>query len=163
MSEAAIIGTKNSIPIVRGEIGAYVVPVNKTPYPRARGLPLSQGQKARILWASCDMSRAYTGAIQHHCPNATPIIDRFHVVKALNQAVDEVRKDEWRALDSGGRRRSRACDGCSVCTLEIAPGDSPDSSIACAILIGASTAHGCSRRSSNTSGITAIGARLKSS
>jgi transposase len=65
---------------------------------------LSKGQKARILWASCDMSRAYTGAIEHHCPNATLVIDRFHVVKALNQAVDEVRKDEWRALDTGRRK-----------------------------------------------------------
>ncbi len=65
---------------------------------------LSKGQKARIRWASCDMSRAYTEAIKHHCPNATLVIDRFHVVKALNQAVDEVRKDEWRALDTGGRK-----------------------------------------------------------
>jgi transposase len=65
---------------------------------------LSKGQKARILWASCDMSRAYTEAIKHHCPNATLVIDRFHVVKALNQAVDEVRKDEWRALDTAGRK-----------------------------------------------------------
>ena len=65
---------------------------------------LSKGQKARILWASCDMSRAYTEAIKHHCPNTTLVIDRFHVVKALNQAVDEVRKDEWRALDTAGRK-----------------------------------------------------------
>ena len=65
---------------------------------------LSKGQKARILWASCDMSRAYTEAIKHHCPNATLVIDRFHVVKALNGAVDEVRKEEWRALDAEGRR-----------------------------------------------------------
>ncbi len=27
---------------------------------------LSKGQKARVLWASCDMSRAYTEAIKHH-------------------------------------------------------------------------------------------------
>ena len=40
---------------------------------------LSTGQKARILWASCDMSPAYTGAITHHCPNVTLVIDRFHV------------------------------------------------------------------------------------
>ena len=65
---------------------------------------LSKGQKARILWASCDMSRAYTEAIKHHCPNVTLVIDRFHVVKALNQAVDEVRKEEWRALDTAGRK-----------------------------------------------------------
>jgi len=62
---------------------------------------LSKGQKARIRWASCDMSRAYTEAIKHHCPNATLVIDRFHVVKALNQAVDEVRMEQWRALDTG--------------------------------------------------------------
>lgn len=65
---------------------------------------LSEGQKARILWASCDMSRAYTEAIKHHCPNATLVIDRFHVVKALNEAVDEVRKEQWRALDTEGRK-----------------------------------------------------------
>ena len=65
---------------------------------------LSEGQKARILWASCDMSRAYTEAIKHHCPNATLVIDRFHVVKALNEAVDEVRKEQWRALDTKGRK-----------------------------------------------------------
>ncbi|MFQ5668669.1 MAG: ISL3 family transposase [Candidatus Binatia bacterium] len=65
---------------------------------------LSRGQKARIRWASCDMSRAYTEAIKHHCPNATLVIDRFHVVKALNQAVDEVRKEQWRALDTRGRK-----------------------------------------------------------
>ena len=65
---------------------------------------LSEGQKARILWASCDMSRAYTEAIKHHCPNATLVIDRFHLVKALNEAVDEVRKEQWRALDTEGRR-----------------------------------------------------------
>lgn len=65
---------------------------------------LSEWQKARILWASCDMSRAYTEAIKHHCPNATLVIDRFHVVKALNEAVDEVRKEQWRALDTEGRK-----------------------------------------------------------
>jgi transposase len=65
---------------------------------------LSEGQRARILWASCDMSRAYTEAIKHHCPNATLVIDRFHVVKALNEAVDEVRKEQWRDLDTKGRK-----------------------------------------------------------
>ena len=65
---------------------------------------LSTGQKARIQWASCDMSQAYIGAIKYHCPNATLVIDRFHVVKALNAALDEVRKEQWRALDTQGRK-----------------------------------------------------------
>ena len=40
----------------------------------------------------------------HQSPTATLVIDRFHVVKALNQAVDEVRKEQWRALDAQGRK-----------------------------------------------------------
>ena len=45
---------------------------------------LSEFQRKQITWASCDMSRAYTGAILHHCPNVKLVIDRFHIVKALN-------------------------------------------------------------------------------
>lgn len=65
---------------------------------------LSDYQKSRIRWASCDMSQAYTQAIKDHCPNASLVIDRFHVVKALNAAVDEVRKEQWRQLDKEGRK-----------------------------------------------------------
>lgn len=65
---------------------------------------LSEHQRKNITWASCDMSRAYTEAIKHHCPNATLVIDRFHVVKALNEAVDAVRKEEWRSLEGDQRK-----------------------------------------------------------
>lgn len=65
---------------------------------------LSPGQKARILWASSDMSTAYTEAIKAHCPNATLVIDRFHLVKALNEAVDEVRNEQWRELGCEQRK-----------------------------------------------------------
>ncbi len=65
---------------------------------------LSAGQKSRIRWASSDMSLAYTEAIKAHCPNATLVIDRFHLVKALNEAVDEVRKEQWRELGTQQRK-----------------------------------------------------------
>lgn len=65
---------------------------------------LSDAQKRRILWASSDMSTAYTEAIKAHCPNATLVIDRFHLVKALNEAVDEVRKEQWRELGPEQRK-----------------------------------------------------------
>lgn len=65
---------------------------------------LSDGQKKRVQWASCDMSRTYIQAIKDHCPNATLVIDRFHLVKALNEAVDEVRKEEWRKLGVDERK-----------------------------------------------------------
>ena len=57
---------------------------------------LSPYQRSKIEWACCDMSEAYIGAIQEHCPNAKLVLDRFHIVKALNAAVDEVRKEQWR-------------------------------------------------------------------
>jgi len=66
---------------------------------------LSPYQKAQIRWACCDMSDAYIGAINDHCPNATLVLDRFHIVKALNAAVDDVRKEQWR-LASGNERKA---------------------------------------------------------
>ena len=66
---------------------------------------LSPYQKEQIRWACCDMSEAYIGAIGDHCPNATLVLDRFHIVKALNTAVDDVRKEQWR-LASGNARKA---------------------------------------------------------
>jgi transposase len=60
---------------------------------------LSQEQRLAITDASCDMSEAYIGAIKTHCPNATLTLDRFHMVKALQEAVDEVYKEAWREAD----------------------------------------------------------------
>jgi len=65
---------------------------------------LSDYQKKRIKWACCDMSQAYIGAIEHHCPNAKLVLDRFHIVKALNEAVDEVRKEQWRTASADERK-----------------------------------------------------------
>ena len=64
---------------------------------------LSDYQKARIRWACCDMSEAFMGAIQQHCPRALLVLDRFHVVKALHDAVDEVRKAQWREASAKDR------------------------------------------------------------
>jgi transposase len=66
---------------------------------------LSDYQKKQIRWACCDMSDAFMGAIKAHCPNATLVLDRFHIVKALNTAVDDVRKEQWR-LAGGDERKA---------------------------------------------------------
>jgi transposase len=65
---------------------------------------LSDYQKRNIRWASCDMSQAYIVAIEGHCPNATLVLDRFHIVKSLNEAVDEVRKEQWRQAGADERK-----------------------------------------------------------
>ena len=65
---------------------------------------LSYYQKSKIERATCDMSQAYIGAIEDHCPNATLVLDRFHIAKALNEAVDGVRKEEWRKASANERK-----------------------------------------------------------
>ena len=65
---------------------------------------LSDYQKNKIKWASCDMSATYIGAIEDHCPNAVLVLDRFHIAKALNEAVDEVRKEQWRHASANERK-----------------------------------------------------------
>jgi transposase len=41
---------------------------------------------------SLDMWAPYATVIQRHAPRATPVFDRFHLVRHLNTAVDEVRR-----------------------------------------------------------------------
>jgi transposase len=65
---------------------------------------LSDYQKKKIEWACCDMSETYIGAINDHCPNAKLVLDRFHVAKALSEAMDEVRKEEWRKVTGAERK-----------------------------------------------------------
>ena len=64
---------------------------------------LSEYQKENITTASCDMSEAYINAIKENCPNVTLVLDKFHIVKALNDALDTVRKEEWQSLSKDDR------------------------------------------------------------
>jgi transposase len=65
---------------------------------------LSRYQRKRIAFGCCDMSETFIGAIEKWCPKAALVLDRFHIVKALNEAVDEVRKEQWRKADKTGRK-----------------------------------------------------------
>ena len=65
---------------------------------------LSKYQRHQIVSGCCDMSDTFIGAIEKWCPNATLVLDRFHIVKALNNAVDEVRKEEWRKADDSNKK-----------------------------------------------------------
>ena len=65
---------------------------------------LTKQQREAVRWACSDMANAYAEAVKEHCPNAKLVIDRFHVVKKLNEAVDEVRKEEWRNLEGEDKK-----------------------------------------------------------
>jgi transposase len=64
---------------------------------------LSEYQRTKIQYACCDMSRAYISTIEKWLKKTTLVVDRFHIVKALNEAMDEVRKEEWRRVSKSKR------------------------------------------------------------
>jgi transposase len=55
-----------------------------------------------ITHACSDMWKAYLTAIKTQLPNAVHILDRFHIVKLLNEAVDKVRRQEAAELRKQG-------------------------------------------------------------
>ena len=68
---------------------------------------LSAYQRSQIIWACCDMSKAYISSIKDNCPKATLVLDKFHIVQSLNNAVDEVRKEAWREACTEDKRAFR--------------------------------------------------------
>ena len=57
---------------------------------------------AEITHVCSDMWRAYLTVIKERLPNAVHILDRFHIVKLLNEAVDKVRRQEAAQLRKQG-------------------------------------------------------------
>lgn len=53
-----------------------------------------KGNPEHITDVSCDMSPAFIEGIADYLPNAKITFDRFHIMKILNGAVDQVRKQE---------------------------------------------------------------------
>ncbi len=61
-------------------------------------------RRCRTLQVVCmDMWAAYAKLVREYAPNAKILFDRFHIVKHLNEAVDAVRRDQWRRLSSKER------------------------------------------------------------
>lgn len=59
-------------------------------------LQAHKGNPEMITEVTCDMSPAFISGVKENLPNATITYDKFHVVKQLNEAVDEIRKEERR-------------------------------------------------------------------
>jgi transposase len=62
------------------------------------GKPLSDG----IQFVCSDMWKPYLRVIRERCTNAINILDRFHIVAKLNEALDDVRAAEARRLAQDG-------------------------------------------------------------
>lgn len=52
------------------------------------------GEPDKITEACCDMSPAFISGITEHFTNAEITFDKFHIMKVINEAVDQVRREE---------------------------------------------------------------------
>lgn len=68
------------------------------------------GPKRRkgIIVVSMDMSGAYVKAVRHWLPKADIVFDRFHIVKLLLDAIDELRCEEVAKLSGAERKQLKS-------------------------------------------------------
>ena len=64
---------------------------------------LGAGRTARLKCVTVDMSAAYVEAVTSRAPQAQIVFDRFHVQRLVQDALDEVRRAEVRALEGPER------------------------------------------------------------
>ena len=63
----------------------------------AEDLKAHGGDPARIKEVCMDMSAAFIKGTAEHLPQAEITFDRFHIVKIINEGVDEVRREEQKS------------------------------------------------------------------
>ena len=64
--------------------------------------PQLVARASRLQAVSMDMTGGYAKSVRDHAPQATIVIDNYHVVALATKALDEVRRERWnelRALD----------------------------------------------------------------
>nr|CBX27720.1 hypothetical protein N47_H25420 [uncultured Desulfobacterium sp.] len=63
------------------------------------------GDPSNIREVCCDMSPAFISGVEKHFPEAHLTFDKFHVLKIINEAVDEVRRQEQQSRPELKRTR----------------------------------------------------------
>jgi len=63
-----------------------------------------QSSGARVLAVAMDMSKSYIAAGRKNLPAADIVFDPFHVVKLMNEHLDELRRDLWRQATADGKK-----------------------------------------------------------
>src|SRR3546814_4212107 len=67
---------------------------------------LGPKKSARIELAVMDMWRPFRNSVQKNAPNAGVVFDKFHIMRHLSDALDHVRRDEYKRLQGKDRSRS---------------------------------------------------------
>jgi transposase len=71
-----------------------------------------KARRAALEFVASDMWRACIDVVKRWAPQAVHVLDRFHIVKNLNEAVDQVRRAESKSLRKAGfspLKHSRWC------------------------------------------------------
>lgn len=67
---------------------------NETVKEFVKDLEIHEGKNENIKDVSCDMSGAFIKGVHENLPSAEITFDKFHILKIINEAVDEVRRLE---------------------------------------------------------------------
>ena len=59
-------------------------------------------KSARLRYVCSDMWKPYLKVIRKKAPQALNILDRFHIMKKFNEAIDNVRREEHQSLTKAG-------------------------------------------------------------
>lgn len=70
-----------------------------------RDLEAHGGSSEAVGQMCCDMSPAFIAGVREHLPWAEITFDRFHIMKVMNEAVDEVRRKEAKETEVLKRTR----------------------------------------------------------
>lgn len=65
---------------------------------------LSDAQKSTIQAVGIDRAGSYQAATEEHLPQAAIVYDRFHLMHNVNEAINEVRRGEWKKADKDERK-----------------------------------------------------------
>lgn len=55
--------------------------------------------KAKIQAVCCDLAVGYWSSVVEHLPKAAVVFDRFHLVKLMNEKLDDLRRALWREAE----------------------------------------------------------------
>ena len=61
--------------------------------------------RAKIRAVATDMSAAYWSAVLEHLPDAALVVDKFHVLKLMNERLDDLRRQMVREAEGPLKRR----------------------------------------------------------
>ena len=95
---------------------------------------LGEQKSARIELAAMDMWKPFRNSVMNNAPQARIIYDKFHIMRHLSKALDEVRRSEYKRLSGQDRsyikgqrytllsRRQEPESGWQTCPEKTAPG-----------------------------------------